>query len=155
VKKLRLLLFLIVCALCLAGDDEDAKRLPDGPGKEVVTKVCFDCHDSGRFRRFRLSHDDWDDKVADMVDQGAKASEEEITAIVDYLARNFGPDSKLQVNTAPMVELKAILELTAKDAQAIVDYREANGRFQQWQDLQKVPGIDANKIEAKKDLLAF
>jgi len=152
---MRLSPFLAAVALCLAADDPDAKRLPDGPGKDAIIHVCFECHDSGRFRAQRVDRDEWSDKVADMVDRGAKASEGEIGAVIDYLARNFGPDSKMQVNTAPMVELKAILGITAKQAQAIVDYREANGDFKQWQDLEKVPGIDAQKIEEKKDLLAF
>jgi len=90
-----------------------------------------------------------------MVDRGAKGTDAEIKAVVDYLTKNFGPDSKMQVNTAPMVELKAVFEVSAKQAEAIVAYRDANGAFKEWQDLTKVPGIDAAKIEAKKELLAF
>jgi competence ComEA-like helix-hairpin-helix protein len=145
----------IICAVCLHAQGEDAKRLPDGPGKDAVAKVCFDCHDSGRMRQLRIGRDEWSDKVADMVDRGAKGTEAEITAVVDYLTLNFGPDSKMQVNTAPMVELKRILEIPPKQAEAIVAYRDANGAFKQWQDLLKVPGIDAKSVEAKKDLLVF
>jgi competence ComEA-like helix-hairpin-helix protein len=155
VRKWLLAPFLLVAALCPAVDDPDAKRLPDGPGKDAVVKMCFECHDSGRFRQQRVARDVWSEKVSDMVDRGASGTEAEITAVVDYLTRNFGPSSKMQVNSAPMVEIKAILELTAKEASAIVAYRDANGSFKQWQDLQKVPEIDAKKIEAKKDLLAF
>ena len=67
----------------------------------------------------------------------------------------FGPDSKINVNTAPLVELKAILGITVQQAQAVVEYRTSKGAFKRWQDVQKVPGIDAQKIEAKKDLMVF
>ena len=72
-----------------------------------------------------------------------------------YLTQNFGPDSKINVNTAPLVELKTILRVTAQEAMALIQYRDANGKFKQWQDLAKVPGVDAGKIQAKKDLMTF
>jgi competence ComEA-like helix-hairpin-helix protein len=53
------------------------------------------------------------------------------------------------------VELKVVLGLSVKDSQAVIDYREANGKFKAWQDLQKVPGMDGKKIEVKKDMIAF
>ena len=147
-------LFLAVGGLLFA-DDEEIKALPDGPGKDVVGKFCFECHGAGNFRKVRLNKDDWSDQVADMVDRGAKANEAEMAAIVDYLTKNFGKDSKVNVNTAPLVELKVVLGLSVKESQAVIDYREANGKFKAPQDLKKVPDIDAAKIDAKKDLIAF
>jgi competence ComEA-like helix-hairpin-helix protein len=41
------------------------------------------------------------------------------------------------------------------ESQAIVTYREANGSFKEWRDLLKVPGLDAKKVEAKKEMMAF
>jgi competence protein ComEA len=135
--------------------DEEAKLLPDGPGKDLVGRICFDCHGAGNIRKVRLSRDDWADQVADMADRGAKGSEAELAAVVEYLTQNFGKDSKINVNTAPLVELKTVLGLSVKECQAVIDYREANGKFHSWQDMQKVPGVDGAKIEAKKDLIAF
>jgi competence protein ComEA len=145
---------LLLAGLALAADEE-AKLLPDGPGKDLVARLCFDCHGAGNFRKVRLNRDDWSDQVADMVDRGAKANDKEIEAIVDYLTKNFGKDSKVNVNTAPLVELKVVLGLSVPESQAVLDYRAANGKFQAWQDLRKVPGMDAQKIEAKKDMMAF
>jgi competence protein ComEA len=147
-------LFLALGVLAFAADDE-AKLLPDGPGKDLVGRLCFDCHGAGNFRKVRLDRDAWADQVADMADRGAKGSEAELATVVDYLTKNFGKDSKINVNTAPLVELKTVLGLSVKECQALIEYREANGKFQAWQDLQKVPGMDAKKIEAKKDLIAF
>jgi hypothetical protein len=36
-----------------------------------------------------------------MVDRGAKADDKQQKIIVAYLARNFGKDSKVNMNTAP------------------------------------------------------
>jgi competence protein ComEA len=150
-----LILFAIAACLAAAADDDDAKKLPDGAGKDAVAKACFSCHGSGNFRKARLTKDEWSDQVADMMDRGAEASDAEVAAIIDYLARNFGMESKLWVNTAPFSELKNVLKLTVKEAQAITDWRDQNGTFKNLEDLKKVPGVDAGKIDAKKDVIAF
>ena len=146
---LPLLVFLVMAA------DESAALLPDSTGKDVVGKVCTECHDTANIRKQRLTRDQWSEKIDDMVDRGAKGSDQEMMAVLDYLTKNFGPDSKIYVNTAPFSELKSILGLSNDETQAVLDYRKKNGNFQQWQDLLKVAGLDGKKIEAKKDLLAF
>jgi len=153
---MRLAILLTMAAgLMAAADDDDAKKLPEGQGKAAVMKACFSCHGSGNFRKARLTKDEWSDQVADMVDRGAQATDQEVAAIIDYLAQNFGKDSKIWVNTAPFSELKNVLQLTVKEAQAVSDWRDQNGSFKSLEDLKKVPGVDAAKIEAKKDRIAF
>ena len=148
-----------VFALALAGlvwsADPEAERLPPGPGKAEVGAVCAKCHTLANIRRRRFSREEWTSEVADMVERGAKADDEQVAAILNYLTLNFGENSKVRVNTAPMVEFKAVLELTADEADAIVAYRDANGAFHQLSDLLKVPKVDGKKIEAKRDLLEF
>jgi competence protein ComEA len=153
-KALGLALAAALGTLAPAADDE-GKLLPAGTGREVTARVCINCHDSGNFRKVRLNRDEWEGEVGLMVDNGAKATDDELAAVIDYLVENFGPNSKIQVNTAPIGEIKAVLGLTAAQAVALVDYREANGNFTTWKDLLKVPQMDAKKIEDKKDLLAF
>ncbi len=135
--------------------DEEARRLPAGQGKDAVAKVCLTCHGTAHYRRLRLSHDDWSDRVANMVDQGAQATPEELDAVVDYLTQNFGPQSKVWVNTAPLVELKSVLGLSVEEARAVIAYREKKGDFQEWRDLLKVPEVDGKKIEEGKERMAF
>jgi competence protein ComEA len=91
----------------------------------------------------------------DMVDRGAKGSDAEMMAVLDYLTQNFGKGSKIYVNTAPFGELKAVLGLSNDETNAVLEYRKQNGDFKQWSDLLKVAGLDGKKVEAKKDLLAF
>jgi competence protein ComEA len=157
-KRRARVLFLLALAVSLAvafTDDDEAKALPAGAGKEVVVKVCLDCHGAGHFRGQRLSQDDWSDKVYDMIDRGAKANDDQAAAVVAYLTKNFGKDSKVLANTAPLIELKSVLGFTVAESQAVLEYRKDHPPFQEWRDLLKVPGIDPSKLEAKKDLLAF
>ena len=144
-------------AVALSADDiaDEAKALPAGAGKEVVIKVCLDCHGPAHFRGQRLSPDEWSDKVYDMIDRGAKASDDQAAAVVAYLTKNFGKDSKVLVNTAPLVELKSVLGFTVAESEAVLAYRKDQPPFQQWRDLLKVPGIDPAKVQAKQDLMAF
>jgi competence protein ComEA len=138
-----------------AGDDEEAKNLPTGAGKDAVVKICLTCHGAGNFRQLRLNQDGWSDKVADMVDKGAQASDSETAAVIGYLAQYFGPDSKINVNTAPFQEIKAVFKLTAKETQAVVDYRQQNGPFKAVAEIQKIPGVPAEKVEAQKEKIVF
>jgi competence protein ComEA len=140
--------------LCLAAN-EDAKLLPDSPGKEIVVRLCTECHGPENFRKVRHDKDEWTDSVGDMVDRGAKGTPAELAAVVDYLAQNFGADSKVNVNTAPLQELKAQLDFTVPEALAVIAYRQNHGSFKEWRDLLKVNGLDAQKVEAKKEKMGF
>jgi competence ComEA-like helix-hairpin-helix protein len=53
------------------------------------------------------------------------------------------------------MDLQTQIELTAKDADAIVKYRSDHGDFKDWDSLMKVPGIDTAKLTAKKDSIVF
>ena len=59
------------------------------------------------------------------------------------------------MNKASADEIKAWLDVDEKVAQAVVDYRTANGAFKTIEDLKKVPGIDAAKVEARKNRAQF
>ena len=153
--RMSLACILLSTGMAAMAADNEGKLLPEGAGKNTVARLCINCHGAGNFRKARQSRDEWWTTVGDMVDRGAKGTDAELEAVVTYLAENFGTDSKVNVNSAPMEELKAVLGIPPAQAQAVVAYREANGNFTKWQDLQKVPGIDARKIEEKKERMAF
>jgi competence ComEA-like helix-hairpin-helix protein len=142
-------------ALMFAADDDDGKELPAGPGKELVAKVCIDCHTAATFRKMRLNEDGWFDKVGDMVDRGAKADENQQAEIVAYLVLNFGPGAKVNMNTAPHTELMVVLGFTIDESKALVAYRTGHDAFKDWNDVARVPGVDAGKVEAQKDKMVF
>jgi len=53
------------------------------------------------------------------------------------------------------IEMESRLSLKRSQAAAIIAYRTKNGKFKSIEDLKKVPGVDAAKIEAKKDRIVF
>jgi competence protein ComEA len=132
-------------------------KFPDGPGKDAVLKVCGQCHAADILLGVGKSRDGWAATVDDMVAKGASGSDEELQDIVAYLSKNFGKSTsgKINVNTAPVKDLRERLDLSLKEAQAIIDYREEHGSFKSWVDLKKVPDLDISRLEAKKDKIAF
>ena len=131
--------------------------LPDGPGKALVEKVCAKCHDLEGVVGSRNSKEGWSKIVDDMVSRGAEATDPEIEQIVNYLSTNFGRKvtTKVNVNKAPASEIASTLGLPADTSVAIVQYREKNGPFKEWQDLGKVSGLDLKQIADKKDRVEF
>ena len=161
------LLALAVAGLCLAQEAKDAKdagpALPEGDGKEVVIRMCNKCHGPAVFTKTRMGRVGWEDQVASMVEKGAVGTDEEIQIVVDYMVKNFSPASKpkaaaqekVNVNKATAKQLEMALGLSAKEAEAMVQYREKNGNFREWGDLGKVPGVDMKKLEGKKAGIDF
>src|SRR6476660_5793670 len=133
------------------------RDLPDGPGKAETQKLCSQCHELDK--AFSLSQDrtGWQTTIEKMVGFGMKGTEQEISAVLDYLVKNFPADElpKINVNKAAAIELESGLSLKRSQATAIIQYREKNGNFKTIEDLKKIPGVDADKIEAKKDRLTF
>lgn len=70
-----------------------AQTLPDGPGKDVFSGVCSDCHALELATSQKKPREGWQATVDSMAAKGATGSKEQFTAIVDYLAKNFGPDT--------------------------------------------------------------
>jgi competence ComEA-like helix-hairpin-helix protein len=131
-----------------------AQDLPAGKGKELVENTCGSCHGLDVIVAQHATKDGWASIVDYMVSRGATGTPDEIKTIVEYLAKNF-PAAKTNVNKATSADLQSQLELTAKDADAIVKYRTDHGDFKDWDSLAKVPGLDTAKLTAKKDSIAF
>ena len=131
-----------------------ASDLPEGKGKDLVEDSCTDCHSLRRIKIQRLDAEGWNNILREMSENGAAIDPNDRKTIVDYLAKNFGPDRKVNVNKAGADEISAILELTPAESKAIVSYRESNGAFKDLAALEKASGA-ADKIEAKKALIDF
>ena len=97
----------------------------------------------------------WEAKVIEMLQEEPEVTAPERATIIEYLAANFRPGGKIYINKAAAKDLQTALEVSAKDAEAIVRYREENGNFKTLDDLKKISGLDAAKVEAKKDRLEF
>jgi len=88
-----------------------------------------------------------------MVKKGAQLDASGIDTVVDYLSVYFAPD-KVNVNTATKEELRNALGFTEEESTAIIEHR-AKGKIESLETLAKVSGVDAKKVDAKKDLIAF
>jgi competence protein ComEA len=131
----------------------EAQSLPNGPGKELVEVICTACHDANRIIAKQGTKADWQSKVLEMLQECPDVAQDERERIVDYLAKSF--PKHVNVNTASAKDIAAVLELSAKDADAIVRYRQEKGKFQTVDDVKKVPGIDGGAVEGIRKRLEF
>jgi competence protein ComEA len=134
-------------------------ELPDGPGKATVEKVCSGCHGFSVITQVRADKAHWEATVDDMASRGAEGTDDELDQVVQYLSAHFGPNAppapKVNINKASAADLVSLLALPESDAEAIVRYRAKNGRFANLEALESVPGIDAKRIEKRKDRIEF
>jgi competence protein ComEA len=130
-------------------------ELPAGPGKDTLIRVCSKCHSPDNVIANGQDRTGWEDTITKMAGYGAVASDDEFTEILDYLVKNFPPVTTVHVNQATAAQLESGLGLSTAEAEAVIEYRKKNGDFKSIDDLKKVPDIDAKKLDAKKDRLAF
>ena len=70
---------------------EDARQdLPDGPGKELLPKLCGGCHDLMFTVSTRETEEGWTRIVNDMRSKGADGTEEEFAKVIAYLTAKMG-----------------------------------------------------------------
>jgi competence protein ComEA len=134
---------------------EYAKTMPEGPNRELTVRVCAACHEPQRAASVRLTREGWQETVAKMIGLGAKATDEEIVKVVDYLAENFKGEAPrpVNLNTAPAVDLESVAGLLRKEAALWIKYRNDVGPCKSIDDLKKVPGFPYKKVDTKRDRL--
>ncbi len=128
-------------------------EFPQGPGRDVTLRLCSKCHSPNNILATGRTPEGWQDLIGKMTTMGLQGTDEEFTATLDYLTANFPP--KINVNRASAAQLMSALSLTSAEAAAVVSFRDKNGSYQTIDDLKKVSGVDAAKLDAKKDLLQF
>jgi competence ComEA-like helix-hairpin-helix protein len=134
----------------LAGQAQDASSDKDAP---TFQRVCSNCHPIARVTATRRLKKQWEETIETMItSRGAKVSDEDFDTILGYLARNYG---RVNVNQAPADELSEVLAVPDTVAGAIVSYRTEHGTFADFDALTKVPGIDKEALEKKRDAIAF
>ena len=149
------ILLLLACAFVNASEKP---KLPDGPGKETTQRVCGTCHAAELVTNRRESREGWSGVIEDMIRRGTKATDDEFGEVADYLVTHFSRSTPLptvNVNKAGAGEFAILFGISDEKAAAIVKHRESNGDFKSIEDLQKVPGLEARVVEAKKKRLTF
>jgi competence protein ComEA len=122
-------------------------------GREVTEQVCTGCHGVDFFAGKRQTREMWRFTVEDMFGRGAVGTAQQFEQIVSYLSAYRGTTTN--VNEADARILGQVLDIPRYEAQAIVDFRTANGKFDDLEDLKKVPGLDPERLEEQVLNLAF
>ena len=68
-----------------------ARPVADGPGREILARKCFQCHQVGMWSSLRQDRKAWESVLYRMVGRGALWTEAEINAMADILAQTRGP----------------------------------------------------------------
>lgn len=151
--------FLIGAALTMVAVATPAwsQNLPEGPGKDAVTKVCTQCHELARVVSLHQDRAGWQATIQKMVSLGANASPEDFEAILNYLSKNFpaSPPPKLHINSARPIDIEAALTVRHSQALAFVAWRDKHGPITSLDELKNAPGIDFAKFESHKDRIEF
>jgi competence ComEA-like helix-hairpin-helix protein len=129
-----------------------AEMFPEGTGKAALLRVCSNCHGADTVVQTLRTRQEWSDVVDQMSRFGAEANDSEFTQILDYLVKFYSP---IRVNKATAKELENVLDVSASVAEAIVTYRQDKGPFKAIDDLKLVPGLEPEKIDARKARLTF
>lgn len=157
---LALLVFVVglVSAVLTAAVRQDAAAapgadMPDGPGKDVTLRVCGVCHQSDRTASLRLTRDGWDELIGEMVKRGAKLTDAERAQVLDYLSTNFLGEAPhpINLNTAPAIDLEAVIGLGRTEAGTFIAWREKNGPCKTINDLKNIAGVSFAKLDAARD----
>ena len=83
---------------------------------------------------------------------GAQATPAEWDQIHKYI---LGQLATIEVNKATPADLAATFEVDEALGKAIPAYRMANGDFKTIDDVKKVPGLAANKVDYRKNRIEF
>jgi competence protein ComEA len=129
----------------------------EGPGKAVILRVCTTCHQPDHFTKYHHTPDEWQVILARMGAR-ANASKEDMDTILAYMNTNYPKvedKTKVNVNKASAQDLQSRLDLTTKEAEAIVNYRSQYGDFRDWGEMLVIMGVDGRKLETVKDRMSF
>jgi competence protein ComEA len=134
-----------------------AQQLPDGPGRVEMEKMCKQCHELSRSVSLRQDRDGWNQTMTKMAAFGMKSTEKDYALVLAYLTGNFPAEDlpPVNVNKASAIELESRLSLRRSQAAALIAWRKEHGEFKSIDDLKKVPLMDIEKIESKKDSIVF
>jgi cytochrome c5 len=76
-------------ALSFAAAERNGTEAKDR-GRELVEDVCTYCHNLDRLQGKELSREEWRGLTKGMISEGAPVTDEELSMILDYLAKNYG-----------------------------------------------------------------
>jgi comEA protein len=92
-------------------------------------------------------------KTSSKGDEATSASSSPSKKSSSSSSEKLAPGTKININTASAEELDKLPEIGPVKAQAIVEYRKANGPFKSAEDIEKVKGIKEGTFAKIKDFI--
>ena len=135
----------------LGGAEAAGRRQASAADEQTTRRLCVNCHGEGHLSA-RRSRDQWVEVLDRMSTMGADMNDDEYEAVMRYLVATSG---RVNVNRDPARDLVAVLHLSASDGERIVEYRKANGPFEDFEQLFKVPSIDVERVKQRLDAIVF
>jgi competence protein ComEA len=140
-----------ITALCVAQAPAPKPARSAAADKADFETVCGACHTPGMVSDMR-TEGEWKETVEHMVSIGANGTGPQMEAVMRVLLRTL---TKVNVNTATAAQLPLVLDISEATARSVVKYRARHGNLKTLDDLKKVPGIKAAKLDARKDRVVF
>lgn len=136
---------------------QDPAQAPAEPAPDLTREseslktVCAHCHTLQMVTNTPRSYDAWHDTVQKMLNLGAKATDDQLDDVMDYLHHTM---TTIDINSADPDELELVLNISETTADAIAARRKTK-KFTGPADLKSIPGIDAPTIDAKARMIFF
>ncbi|HXP89252.1 MAG TPA: hypothetical protein VN841_31320 [Bryobacteraceae bacterium] len=76
--------------------------------RDLFEDSCSSCHSLARIRDYAYTKEEWREETKGMISEGTVLTDEELDLLLNYLAKNFGPDlgPKLGPNFGPKEDTK-------------------------------------------------
>ena len=151
-------LALLSALLLTMGASANSVSAPPGQeseekSKRVFTEVCGRCHPIERVIAMRRTRSQWEEVIDAMIStRGAKVTDEEYETVLPYLVKVHG---RVDINRARPPDIVEVLGIDNAMAGKIVEYRREHGPYEDFDALVKVPGVDREQLEKKRDAITF
>ena len=150
-KSVMLLIVAIACSLSVTLATGSQQADGSKNGEEVFLNRCGSCHGTERALVAPRTRKGWEGVLAEMANIGALLEAGEQDAVLAFLTERHG---LVNVNAANAEELVG-LGLSRKDADTIGSYRSEHGPFADFAALQRVRGLDVDRLNAVRQRVAF
>ena len=132
---------------------------PDVQGKDLLLSGCSSCHNLSIIVTLRGDREFWSGQITAMAVFGADIVPNDAEPLLKYLSTQFGPDKlrlalPVDINKAGK-DLLRLLPPVAAQAEAIVNAREARGRFSAPEDLLKIEGITQEQFKKVRPFISI
>ena len=128
-----------------------ARAAGDNADLEAVRAVCGKCHTTAVFEGKPRAWDRWNDVFADMTQRGAGGTNEQLSRVTSYFLGNL---TLVNINTSEAEEIAGILGVSDEVAAVILE-RHRKQRLTTLADLRAIAGVDAAKLEQRKNRISF